>query len=280
MLYRIKSASNTIFILSIILLSFPSYVSAKRFAIDELKRTISDSEKTILECPTPSKDVGVLIFSGQSNAGNHGNYSINKESVKDVFTFYKGKCYDASTPLLGASNTRGSFNSSVAQYLVDKGVYKKVIIANFSVGSSKIERWKEGTLISKKLHDEISFLSDIYTPDIFVWIHGESDNRANTDPTVYVRIFNQLMDGLKEYNIKKYGITLNTKCKNYNVNRNNLVTAHNMLLEDKNIYELGNLDELSNKYRHDTCHFNELGKNSITKILGKSLIGILSDKSL
>lgn len=70
--------------------------------------------KEEVRCPPIDSKLGVLVTFGQSNSANSAGYLVKSEDVPDVVNFYRGKCYRASSPLLGATNRQGEWMSLTA----------------------------------------------------------------------------------------------------------------------------------------------------------------------
>ena len=62
--------------------------------------------KTELNCPSPEDSIVIIAF-GQSNSANNASHTYPKNS-NNILNFYKGKCFIAKDPLLGATGNRGN----------------------------------------------------------------------------------------------------------------------------------------------------------------------------
>lgn len=249
------------------------------YEYDDLGRVVFDSSKKSIVCPKDNDELGVIYFAGQSNAGNHAKYLVKQSDVPDVVLFYNGKCYSATSPVLGGSNSKGEFNTLIAQNLVNAGLFSRVIIANTSVGSSSIHRWLDPNDISSVFVYEYSLFKRSYEIDFLVWIHGESDNRANTPVSIYTESFKELIDLLEISSDTNIGITLNTHCLDYAIYKDNIKHAYNEIISNAEYYDLGILNTLDNSFRKDKCHFNKRGQIKASDIISERLIEILVQDS-
>jgi hypothetical protein len=81
----------------------------------------------------------ILVF-GQSLAANFGpaNALHLPSGGVDNFNFFYGRCYRARDPLLGAEGDRSNFVTRLADLLVKRGVFKRVMLVPIAYGGSPI----------------------------------------------------------------------------------------------------------------------------------------------
>lgn len=242
------------------------------YITDSNKRVIVDKSANRVHCPLKSDDLLVLFFAGQSNAGNHAERKVNESVTTDVYTFFDGECYRSKSPILGGSGINGDINIYVAKELLKKSKYKKAVIANVSVGSSLIENWVKDKPLNSILTDSLKQLTSHYDVDYFIWIHGESDNRANTPVAIYLESMKSILGSISNFKVKHFAATLNTHCKDYAFGKTNLNKVHTRLMKELDFLEAGNLDILNNSYRIDDCHFNERGQLKAASIISDEII--------
>ncbi|MBA2651515.1 MAG: hypothetical protein H0U73_04515, partial [Tatlockia sp.] len=128
-----------------------SFAPENNAVFDENYRLISYPGKIATECPSQDKNTAVILVIGQSNSANHGKERMHTSYPNKVFNYFNGKCYAASSPLLGASGEDGEFITPLADYLISKGVYDKVLIIASGVNGSEIKRWAKGGALNKLL---------------------------------------------------------------------------------------------------------------------------------
>ena len=83
----------------------------------------------------------MLLVLGQSNAANHAQKRFTTRYPNHVVNYFGGKCYVASSPLLGATGQGGEFITLLADLLISNGTYKNIVIIATAVEGSPISRW-------------------------------------------------------------------------------------------------------------------------------------------
>ena len=82
-------------------------MSPIRGSFDAMGRLIAFPAKTKVDCPTQTADTAVLLVIGQSNAANHAEQRITTRFPGRALNYFEGNCYDAASPLLGATGGPG-----------------------------------------------------------------------------------------------------------------------------------------------------------------------------
>jgi hypothetical protein len=268
-------ARSSIFVFLIIALIFSiPILGSTVIKRDHFKRVIYDSSKIQVECPNMNSNTGVLFFSGQSNAGNHAEYLVGTEEVPNVLNYFNGKCYKASSPMLGGSYIKGDFNALAGQYLVDKGLFTTVIIANTSSGGSKIGRWANKQDLGGELIKDVAALQSKYKIAAFIWIQGESDAHAKLSTDSYIESFLGIIKNLELRKTKvPVFLAVATKCKNYSKLNNTVSIAQEELIDSFDFIQLAiNMNQtLGDEYRKDKCHLNKAGQFKAANIIGENL---------
>lgn len=114
---------------------------------DAVGRLTNFPNKLRVNCPKQTDETAVLLVIGQSNSANHAEKKYTTKNPTKVFNYYEGKCYVASSPLLGATGEEGEFITPLSDKLIANGTYKKVVIISADYGGSSISRWqKDGDL--------------------------------------------------------------------------------------------------------------------------------------
>lgn len=212
-----------------------------------------------------SEDVMVFLAIGQSNAANYGagNYIPRNE----VYNYNKGSLYKAKEPLLGADGAESSPWIRLADMVIDKGLYKKVIIVPCAIGGSSIKCWSAGEC-RLKLEETLNYLDkdNIKLTHVF-WFQGETDNVDNTSSLQYKSqlketvelIRNKQKDAMFYTSITSYFPFNNDKPHGIDSNITN--AQWDVIREMKNYVKPGpNTDSLNLAiYRSDAIHFTEKG---------------------
>jgi len=215
--------------------------------------TIKNKRK--LNCPSNSP---IIIISGQSNSANF--IQSFKKYNNPHFNYFKGHCYELSSPTLGAEGEMSSLAPAVAQKIISK---KKFIFITSGRGSIPINAAAEvnGDFITynknalKDLEKKNNYLK------YFIWIHGEANNKKTDN---YQNKFRYIFDTIvRERKSKvKLIITQTSICNNQrDIHLNEIQKKISQVYNSKIIIDT---DELKNNYRYDGCHFNQFGLSEIS----------------
>jgi hypothetical protein len=217
--------------------------------------------------------MGVIVAFGQSNSANHAEYKVPKSELGNVVNYFRGKCFKAQSPLLGATGEDGEWISMTAKKLIDEGIYEKVVVVSSGIGGSRIERWAEGNDLNTMLVDVIKELSINYNITDMIWHQGEAD--IHTHSIVYEEYFSSILKS-----IRKAGVTapiflsIASICGNEDMwTYPNRVSKAQIALTKLKGVELGvNTDELVPvNLRYDKCHFSKQGQQIAANDLAKKI---------
>jgi hypothetical protein len=201
----------------------------------------------------------VVLVLGQSNSANYGEGLYSPKG--NVFNFYKGKCFLASDPLLGASGNGGSVWTRLGDAVIKDKLFENVIIISIGVGDSTVAMWKSKGTLNHRIKDAIINIK-LCGFDIthILWHQGESEAKNGTSKEIYIEYF---MDMVKT--IRKEGvyapiyIAISTRLRNHICTeiqqaQMELVNYHEKIYPGPNTDQLNTLDE-----RYDGVHFTEIG---------------------
>ncbi|CDZ78768.1 hypothetical protein BN59_03082 [Legionella massiliensis] len=241
------------------------FAEESSIAIDQFQRLIRYPGKTEVSCPKQDKDTAVLLAIGQSNAANHAEKMFVTKYPTQVFNYFNGKCYIASSPLLGATAPLGELITPLADKLIDNGDYKTVVILPSAIGGSAIERWQQGGDLNSMMQAVIGHSP--YRITEVIWHQGESDFVLKTKAEDYKKRFNSLVNSLrktKEFSPPIY-YAIATKCgDNPEWQRANPIAMAQKSLANptQNIFLAVDTDTLlsDSDRAPDHCHFGETGQ--------------------
>ena len=234
-----------------------------------IKTLDSYSSKIQVDCLESSSNLGVLVAFGQSNSANSSKFLVPESRVPDVINYHKGKCFLASSPLLGATGKSGEWISLLAQELVSNGTYKSVIVMSLGIGGSPIAAWTEGSPLNKNLILNLKKISATYKITDIIFHQGESDARWLISSNIYITSFTSLVNS-----IRKIGVTapmflsIASYCSGTPSDYpNNITSAQIQAINSIDGVFLGpNTDTpLNSKMRYNDCHFNKLGQELLSK---------------
>ena len=105
--------------------------------MDRFGRLLRYPGKIEVQCPAQDATSAVLLVIGQSNAANYQGQRYQSPNDR-VVNFSEGRCYIASSPLLGADG-EGTANRGhcSGQKLIDSGLYTTVVLIPAAVGASR-----------------------------------------------------------------------------------------------------------------------------------------------
>ena len=223
-----------------------------------------------VDCGKATKGGGtaVILVFGQSNAANTGETKYEPSGPVYNYNFLDGKCYVARDPLLGAQGQSGSVWSRMADGLVASGVYDKVLLVPFSVGSTLVKNWASGELsvsLAQMIRDATA--NGIAFTHV-LWHQGEADR--TTDKESYRKSFLRLVDNIHNVGVNApVFMSLGTICwygQGGNPNKE-LAKLQVEISESRDDVYLGpNTDRFDRvKDRHDGCHFSDSAMDKIAE---------------
>jgi len=245
---------------------------------DSVGRLTSYPEKTQVDCPVQGKDTGVLLILGQSNAANHAEKKFTTRYPDKVVNYFDGKCYVASSPLLGATGQGGEFITLLADLLISKGTYKNIVIIDAAVEGSPISRWIRHGDLNESLIALINAVQTTFHITDVIWHQGETDaaTQFSTTAKVYVASFQSLVATLTEQKVRApIFISIATRWCQAGAKwteANPVALGQRMLIDNQNIFFGVDTDKLVGlNDRYDTCHFSESGQVKTAEAFADSI---------
>jgi hypothetical protein len=124
----------------------------------------------------------VALAFGQSNSGNHGETAYRPKYP--VYNLFKGLCWRAEDPLLGATGDRGSVWSRLGDLVIRRGLYDKVLIISIGVGSTTIDQWTTGGYLHSRIVNAIrGARANGFVITHMFWVQGGSEKNTSGDET-------------------------------------------------------------------------------------------------
>lgn len=199
-----------------------------------------------------------LVF-GQSNSANEGESP--KTAKRNVYSFYKGKCYRAKDPLLGASGEGGSVWTRLGDRIIEENLYNQVLFVPIGVGGTQIARWKPDGDLHKRILESIKDLKKHnLTLTHMLWHQGEMDAVLNTSKEEYKKMFLDMLESIRANGIDApIYVSIATRCNRIRENKDIQQAQRELVDILKKIYPGPDTDKLGLEYRFDGCHFSDEG---------------------
>ena len=223
-------------------------------------RYTDTSQKVEVSCENVdfSNSLVALAF-GQSNAANTGETRYTPKH--SVFNFYRGKCYLAADPLLGATSDMGTVWSRLGDLIVEEKAYSSVVFIVMGVGGSSVSDWaSEGELFGRieSVQKELDVVGIAITH--LFWHQGEIDARIGTTTIEYKKRFLDMLEGIRGLGIKApLYLALASRCegpvsKAIQSAQLELIRERDDILKGANTDVISDMDD-----RYDFCHFSDSG---------------------
>lgn len=259
-----------LFSLAIIFLTVSSALGKAEY--DKFGRLTKINGKIKSSCPSQNSRTGVLLAIGQSNSANHAEKKVVTRFPTQVYNYYDGKCYVASSPLLGASGEEGEFITLLADRLIEKRIYDTVVIVSSGISGTLISRWEAGGDLNQMLLNTLKPIRKYRFTDV-IWHQGESDFKNGTSSIEYQKSFLSLKNSLRAADVKApFFIAVATRCGDSQSSKNLTALAQQELIDNKEIFMAVNTDVLlKNSDRRDFCHFNEAGQYKTANAYAKAI---------
>lgn len=173
---------------------------AEGIVTDTFGRVVMTAEKQQVPCPEQSSRTAVILTIGQSNAANYASHAYQSIHGSAVLNFFGGKCYIASSPLLGADGPWGEYWTELGNRLVSSGVYSRVVLISSAIGGTQVRRWQAGGNLNFMLMDVLTEVRPYYQITHVLWHQGEGD--YGTAANVYTHSFMTLVDRIRARGIR------------------------------------------------------------------------------
>ena len=212
----------------------------------------------------PTEKLMVAATFGQSNAANLGGTPLPE--IEKVFQFYKGRCYLAKDPLLGAAGHRGSVWTRLGRKVVSSGMYDNVLFLSNAIGTTEIAKWECGSAATQNLINSIKELKNKkFRPTHLMWHQGERDNFKRTSKENYKKSFLNMLSCVRVHT--KAPVMVSVASYRFGVVNGNIREAQRELVDfTQNIFPGPDTDTLDQTYRRDNTHFNDLGLDRFAEL--------------
>ncbi|MBB4658624.1 sialate O-acetylesterase [Parvularcula dongshanensis] len=222
-----------------------------------------------VSCP---EDAVVVFGMGQSNASNTNSSVSSPVYNHPVYNFFEGNCYILQDPVLGADSYGGSIWPHLASEL-SAFTDKPVVVAVRAKSGSAIGRWLPPSRYTDSVKRELERLAEAnLEPELFIWFQGETDAAEGIDTVAYEKSLALLVDTIAP---KSTWLVVDTSvCGKVREKYVPLGLARERLMDARSNIIVGpDTDVLGDRFRHDSCHFNWLGKKAVVEGIMETLSG-------
>ncbi len=238
--------------------------SDQPYVLDSHGRVVAALGQMEAACPMQSHKTAVILTIGQSNAANSGERSFSTAPDGRVLNYWKGKCFVATSPLLGATGTGGEPWTLLAKRLIASGQYQHVVLVASAINGSPLKRWKHDADLGQMLATVLTSVKPVFEVTHVLWHQGEADAVLKTSTADYVRMFREMVRDMRRQGINApVYISVASLCNAALgfPSDNPIVLAQRTLPDPKDlIFQGPDTDRLiALTMRRDGCHLNELG---------------------
>lgn len=248
------------------------------YAVDRFGRFADVSKKVQVQCPVQNADTVVVLVAGQSNAANHGEHLTKSRHANRVLNHWNGRCYQASSPLLGATGIEGEYITALADELIDSQQVSTVLIQSVAVTGTPIARWEAGGDLNRELLSNLKDLSAMYAVTDVIWHQGESDYANLTSADNYQRSFHSLRQSLVQAGVfAPIWLVGASKCgfdPQWH-SANPVAQAHSLLGQSPDNVRLAiSTDAVfeAKDRRADGCHLSQSGQQKLAHALAQAVL--------
>jgi hypothetical protein len=218
----------------------------------------------------------VIVTGGQSNSANALADPLPVDPSAQAFMFHSGTCYRLRDPVLGASiapadgSGGGSLWTALGTALYRK-TGKPVVFINGGVGGTQLGDWLDDRsgYFRRLLANVAAARRQGLVPAYVLWVQGETDATALLPPAEFTRQIEALIaktDGTGLVPKRApWVVYRSTYCLDRRGNGPDIDAAVTALAAGSDRIILGPAaSDLDDSQRRDGCHFNALGRETLT----------------
>jgi len=242
--------------------------------VDEAGRLAAYPGKVEIDCPRQTPATAVIFVIGQSNSENYGGQRFVTEYGDRVANFFNGKCYLASSPLLGTSGQGGESFTLLGNKLIQGKHFDRVILVHGGAGAPIASYQKDGNN-NKVMQEAITSAIRTYTITHIIFIQGEADYVMKTNEEDYLLYLRSLVRSTRESKVEApFFVTVATKC-GLPWQANSPVAKAQVNSQDASLGIVKGVDTDSlilDVDRYDGCHFGHTGQGKFASAMRDLLV--------
>jgi hypothetical protein len=181
--------------------------------------------------------------------------------------YFDGKCYRASSPLLGAGAGLGLGETwtLLGNKLIEQGRFNRVILVPAGIGGTSVSEWASGGRLNPMLANVLEQARKTYTITHVLWHQGESDFTGGTSAMDYASRFLSVYATLRTHDVAAPMYVCLASWAGLEAppwSKNNPIRAgQKSLIDGKNIFAGPDTDILiGERDRFDGLHFSGSGQ--------------------
>ena len=230
-------------------------------------------KRTIINCDQfiSSKNVGFFLIFGQSLASNTAE--IRTSSFDDKIgnlNPFDMTCYRADDPLLGTSNDGGSPWINMGKILINKGVFKRIVLIPIAEGGTYINSWAPGGHLNRRLILTLSRLAKLgIYPNGFIFQQGEAESAIlGYSGKIWANAFVDIVSSIRSTgNEGPIFVAQSTICGKGNKNRDAIRWAQAEVVKmSEGVIKGPDTDIINLEDRYDLCHLSAIGQQEQAKL--------------
>jgi hypothetical protein len=244
--------------------SFMVIMQRKLLGFNELGQLARSNSREIA-CPDQTGRTLVAVVFGQSNASNA--LRQKHQGKPNVVNLYDGRCFAASDPLLGNTETGGSVWVLTANLVADR--FDHVILVPMAMGGTSIRQWA-GEL-DGMVAQTLEGVKKRYTATHFLWHQGESDAHL-TSPKIYRASLDRLVARTRSYFPDSiFLVSIATYCRSQ-IDPDIQLAQRAAVDPARNIFAGPDTDAFTDpEDRLDGCHLSPIGQEKVANAWARAL---------
>ena len=211
-------------------------------------------------CPAQTADTMVMVTLGQSNAANYLGHR-HRAANERVINFWKGRCYVAQDPLLGATGDARSQWVVLANKLIALHDFIVIVAMGNGIRTTSVTDWN-GSLSGRYLSTLIDLKSS-YTATHFLWHQGEADSRLTADEYAS-ELAKVIAQSRNVFPKSRFYVSQASICRG---GISQAVREGQRRVIGKGVFPGPDTDRLDGlEDRYDGCHFSMIGQERIAEM--------------
>jgi hypothetical protein len=229
-------------------------------------------DRRVIECRGAAAGrAAIIVTLGQSLLTNSGDRRAIYTPGSDVYNFnlLDRKCYVAKDPLLGTTSPGSNQATRLADLLVRRQLYDRVILVPLAYGGTWISQWAPGGNMHPRTMAGLRYARDAgLEPTMILWQQGESEAANPPQPangsawsTTFASIAKSIRDN--EFRAPIY-VAKSTVCGT--APNAPIRSAQESVVNGRDILAGPDTDLISVQHRRDGCHLGQAGLDEAARL--------------